>query len=56
MPTKKTVGVRLLLLVAIAGGYVWQQAGQYASEVDAANAGTRAISTGKAFARKVIPV
>lgn len=54
MPKKKR-GVQLLLLVAIAGACVWQQAGYFASDVDAANAGAKAVNTGKAFARKVIP-
>ncbi|MDR5839339.1 hypothetical protein [Caballeronia sp. LZ034LL] len=51
---KKNRGVQLLLLIAIAGGVAWQQAGYYASDVEAANAGAKAITSGKAFARKLI--
>lgn len=51
---KKSFGVQLLLLVAIAGGVAWQSAGYYATDIDAANAGAKAVNTGKAFARRVI--
>jgi hypothetical protein len=47
---------RLLLLVLAGGACVWSQAGQYASDIDAANAGVKAINSGKAFARKVVAV
>jgi hypothetical protein len=51
---KTTFGVRLLLLVAVAGGVAWQSAGYYSDEVAANNAGAHAVGAGKAFARKVI--
>lgn len=51
---KKNRGVQLLLLVAIAGGVVWQSAGFYASDIQAADAGAKAINRGDAFARKLI--
>lgn len=49
---------KLLLLVAVSGGTAtaWREAGYYASDIQAANAGASAIRTGDAFARKVTPI
>jgi hypothetical protein len=52
--SKTSRGVQLLLLVAISGGVVWQSAGFYASDMQANNAGAKAVNAGKAFSRKVI--
>jgi hypothetical protein len=54
MPNKNR-GVKLLLLVASASGFVgWQSAGYFSDEVCAANHGAKAVQRGEAFARRVI--
>ncbi|WP_244832347.1 hypothetical protein [Caballeronia sp. TF1N1] len=52
---KKTFGVQLLLLVAVAGGALtWKSAGYFHSEIAAADHGAKAVNAGRAFARKVL--